>query len=110
MYQVLAHNSPLRESHEKTIIDAYAEFNRVSSSVLSIITRVSDATLYNLIQEISAELVGQSRPLSDTPTFETVTARFRENKMDHRALNRKVMDFNQRIEDLMSGAELTDFE
>ena len=52
-------------------------------------------------------VVGEIRTRSDTPSFETVTAMFKENQVDPIALNGKVMEVNKRIEELMSGVGLS---
>ena len=69
-------------------------------------SQISDANLYLLIQEVLNELIHQYRPSADTPSFESIIAEIKENPIDPLVLNRKIMDVNKRIEELMSGFEL----
>ncbi|MCH8987574.1 MAG: hypothetical protein IIA92_02060 [Chloroflexi bacterium] len=107
MYQSLALDSPMRTLHEQNILERFGEVTQLGNSVLAIMTQINDATLYRLIAEITGDLIGEFRPRSDTPSFETVTAMFKENQVDPIALNCKVMEVNKRIEELMSGVELS---
>ena len=103
----LAVDHPVREKLFLEITTGMTELSQYVSPMLDASVLISDAKLASLVYAVWTDLFNLTQPVETITNFEEVISHITESLTDLPALQIKILEVNQRIEELLSGAELS---